>query len=98
MALPADAAVSVGQAGLGTASTGPTAPDARGAVAATFTLLGPGLPPATESGPSAVSLAQETGVEGALVFEPEAEPPLEIHGGLGFINYGTVRMEAPEAV
>jgi hypothetical protein len=74
---------------------GMTAPDAEGAVAATFTLLGPGLPDAAEAGPEAALLADAAGVSGALAFEPVADPPLEIHGGLGFINLGTMRLEAP---
>jgi len=75
---------------------GMTAPDAEGGIPATFTLLGPGLPDATVSGPDALELAEAAGVDGAIVFEPAPEPPREIHGGLGFINYGTVRLEAPE--
>lgn len=74
---------------------GMTAPRAGGAVAATFTVLGPGLPPAEAAGPEAALLAAAAGVDGAIVFEPVAEPPLEIHGGLGFYDYGTVRLEAP---
>ena len=74
---------------------GMTAPQANGAVAATFTLLGPGLPPAEAAGADAALLAEAAGVDGAVVFEPAAEPPLEIHGGLGFYDFGTVRMETP---
>lgn len=74
-----------------------TAPDAIGAVAATFTLLGPGLLDAGESGPQAAALAEALGVEGAIVFTPASEPQREVHGGLGFIQYGTIRTEAPEA-
>lgn len=74
---------------------GMTAPYAEGAVAATFTLLGPGLPDAADAGPEAARLADDAGVSGALVFEPAADPPLEIHGGLGFVNLGTMRLEAP---
>ncbi len=74
---------------------GMTAPDTHGAVAATFTLVGPGLPDAADAGPEAQALAEAAGVEGALVFEPSAQPPREVHGGLGFINYGTLRTEAP---
>ena len=33
---------------------------------------------------------------GAVAFRPAADPPREVHGGLGFINYGTLRLEAPE--
>jgi hypothetical protein len=76
---------------------GMTAPDAAGAVAATFTLLGPGLPSAAEAGPQALALAEAAGVEGAIVFTPSEEPRREVHGGLGFINYGTIRTEAPES-
>jgi len=74
---------------------GMTAPDARGGVPATFTLLGPGLPDATEAGPEAARLAEAAGVEGAIVFEPVADPPREVHGGLGFIDYGDIRLETP---
>jgi hypothetical protein len=74
---------------------GMTAPDAIGAVAATFTLLGPGRPDAAAAGPDAARLADAAGVTGALVFEPVADPPLEVHGGLGFVNLGTMRLEAP---
>jgi hypothetical protein len=76
---------------------GMTAPDAAGAVAATFTLLGPGLPPAAESGPEVVSLAEAAGADGAIVFTPAADAPLEVHGGLGFINYGNLSLAAPAA-
>jgi hypothetical protein len=75
---------------------GMTAPDAQGAVAATFTLLGPGLPGAASSGAAALELAERVDVDGAVVFRPAADPPREVHGGLGFINYGTLRLEAPE--
>lgn len=74
---------------------GMTAPDAQGAVAATFTLLGPGLPDAAAAGPEAQALAEMAGVDGAVAFEPAPQPPREVHGGLGFINYGSVRLEAP---
>ena len=74
---------------------GMTAPVASGAVAATFTLLGPGLPEAAGAGLEAALLAKEAGVDGAIVFEPASDPPTEIHGGLGFINYGTLRLETP---
>jgi hypothetical protein len=75
---------------------GMTAPDATGALAATFTLIGPGLPDAAESGPEAVALAEAVGLEGAIPFVPATEPRREVHGGLGFINYGTIHTEAPE--
>jgi hypothetical protein len=74
---------------------GMTAPAAAGAVAATFTLLGPGLPPAAEAGPAASALAEEAGVDGALVFQPAVDAPLEVHGGLGFVNYGNLSLAAP---
>ena len=75
---------------------GMTAPDAEGAVATTFTLLGPGLPDVPAGDDDAQTLAELVGVGGAVTFQPVADPPLEIHGGLGFINYGTLRLEAPE--
>jgi len=75
---------------------GMTAPDAGGAVATTFTLLGPGLPGASLSDARAQELAEAAGVSGAVVFQPEPDPPREVHAGLGFINYGTLRLEAPE--
>jgi hypothetical protein len=74
---------------------GMTAPDAAGAVAATFTLVGPGLPPAGAAGLQAYAFAQAAGVDGAVVFQPAAEPALEVHGGLGFTNYGSLSLEAP---
>jgi hypothetical protein len=74
---------------------GMTAPDTHGAVAATFTLLGPGLPDADVAGEAAARLAAAAEVEGALVFQPADSPRREVHGGLGFINYGTLRMAAP---
>lgn len=74
---------------------GMTAPDAEGAVAATFTLVGPGLPPAVEAGAQAQAFAEAAGVDGAIVFQPAAEPPLEVHAGLGFTNYGNLSFAAP---
>ena len=76
---------------------GMTAPDAVGAVAATFTLFGPGLPDAAESGPDVAALAQALGVDGAIVFAPSPQPSREVHGGLGFIQYGTIRTEATQS-
>lgn len=75
---------------------GMTAPDATGAVAATFTLLGPGLPDASLAGTAVEELAESAGASGAIVFQPAEDPPREVHAGLGFIDYGTLRMEAPE--
>jgi hypothetical protein len=75
---------------------GMTAPDAEGAVAATFTLLGPGLRDANLSGTAAERLAESVGASGSVVFRPATDPPREVHAGLGFINYGTLRLEAPE--
>lgn len=74
---------------------GMTAPDAQGAVAATFTLVGPGLPPAADAGPLVERLAEAVGEAGAVVFEPLADPRREVHAGLGFLNYGDIRLEAP---
>ena len=75
---------------------GMTAPDAAGAVAATFALPGPGLPDAGLSGGAMEDLAERVGVAGGLTFSPLADPPREVHAGLGFINYGTLRLQAPE--
>ncbi|MEX1296392.1 MAG: hypothetical protein AB1Z67_09500 [Candidatus Limnocylindrales bacterium] len=74
---------------------GMTAPDAQGGIPATFTLVGPGLPPAATAGPDALSLAREAGAEGAIAFEPDSDPPREVHGGLGFIDYGSIRLQVP---
>lgn len=74
---------------------GMTAPDAEGALATTFTVLGPGLPPPSQAGPEAVALAAAADAEGALAFEPAAEPARETHAGLGFLDYGDIRLEAP---
>ena len=76
---------------------GMTAPDAVGGLPTTFTLVGPGLPAAAEAGPAASALAEAAGVDGAVVFVPAADPPREVHAGLGFINYGTIRTEAPQS-
>jgi hypothetical protein len=76
---------------------GMTAPDAAGAVAATFTLVGPGLPAAVQSGPRAGSLARAAGTDGAIAFEPATEPTREVHGGLGFLQYGSLSLHAPES-
>jgi hypothetical protein len=75
---------------------GMTAPDATGAVAATFVLLGPGLPDVTQGDAAVQELSQRVSATGAVAFRPAIDPPLEVHAGLGFINYGTLRMEAPE--
>lgn len=74
---------------------GMTAPDAAGALAATFVLVGPGLPDATTVSDWAASLATEAGAPGAVAFLPATEPPREVHGGLGFLQYGTLRFDAP---
>lgn len=74
---------------------GMTAPDAAGALATTFVLVGPGLPDATTVSDWAASLAAEAGATGAVAFSPATDPTREIHGGLGFIQYGTLRLEAP---
>lgn len=74
---------------------GMTAPDAVGAIAASFILAGPGLPAPDPADPELGIFADVAGAEGAIRFQPVAEPPLENHAGLGFINYGTIRMEAP---
>lgn len=74
---------------------GMTAPDATGALAATFVLVGPGLPDAAGAGEWAASLAAEAGVTGAIAFVPAADPPIEQHAGLGFRQYGTLRIDAP---
>jgi hypothetical protein len=74
---------------------GMTAPDAAGGLAASFVLVGPGLPDATSVSDWAASLASEAGSSGAVAFSPATDPPREIHGGLGFLQYGTVRIEAP---
>lgn len=76
---------------------GMTAPDAAGAVAATFVLLGPGLPDVAQSDVATRELAQQVGVVGAVTFQPAADAPHEVHGGLGFINYGSLRLQAPES-
>jgi hypothetical protein len=74
---------------------GMTAPDAVGALATTFVLVGPGLPDATTVSDWAASLAAEAGATGAVAFSPATVPTREIHGGLGFLQYGTLRLEAP---
>lgn len=74
---------------------GMTAPDATGALAATFTILGPGLPPLPTDQPALTELAAAVGAEGGLDFQPAAEPALENHAGLGFWQYGTLSTEAP---
>jgi hypothetical protein len=76
---------------------GMTAPDAPGSLAATFVLLGPGLPTLPADDERLSALAAAAGAEGGLVFQPAADPPLEVHGGLGFTNYGAIRLEAPSS-
>ena len=51
------------------------------------------MPPT--SGPETARLAEAAGVEGAIAFEPATDPPREVHGGLGFIDYGDIRLETP---
>jgi len=75
---------------------GMTAPDIDGAVAATFVVLGPGLPDAGASGTVVTELADRAGVGGGVAFRPLAEPRREVHAGLGFLNYGTLQLEVPE--
>ncbi len=53
---------------------GMTAPDAAGAVAATFALLGPGLPDVALSDAAVQELAERVGVEGAVAFRPAIRP------------------------
>ncbi|MFN8620798.1 MAG: pre-peptidase C-terminal domain-containing protein [Chloroflexota bacterium] len=72
-----------------------TAPDATGTLAATFTLLGPGLPDAAGVSDWAASLASEAGVTGAVAFTPDPDPVRQVHGGLGFIQYGSISLSAP---
>lgn len=74
---------------------GMTAPIAAGEIAATFVLLGPGLPAPDPADAELVALATEAGATGALRFEPLAEPRVENHAGLGFRNYGQISMETP---
>ncbi len=74
---------------------GMTAPDAVGSLAATFLLLGPGLPDPEQAGQHAVELAAMTGAAGALPFQPVAAPIREVHAGLGFLDYGDVSLTAP---
>jgi len=75
---------------------GMTAPDASGAVAATFTLLGPGLPDVDPSDVRTRELIRLAGADGAVLFEPLEDPALEVHAGLGFVDYGSLRTQAPE--
>jgi hypothetical protein len=70
------------------------APDAVGAIATTFTLFGPGLP-ASDVDTETQALLEALGADGVYEFEPSTEPTLERHGGLGFIDYGRVRFDAP---
>ncbi len=55
----------------------------------------PGCRPPRTAGPQADAFAEAAGVDGAVVFQPAAEPPLEVHGGLGFTNYGSLSLVAP---
>jgi hypothetical protein len=70
-----------------------TAPDAAGGIPTKFTLLGPGL---GSPGGDAAALAAMVGANGALDWAPEGESERTRHAGLGFIEYGGVRMTAPE--
>lgn len=74
---------------------GMTMPDAIGGIPVTFVLAGPGLPAPDPADLEAVAVAEVAGAEGAITFEPAADAPLEIHGGLGFVNFGTIDMDAP---
>jgi len=74
---------------------GMTAPDAAGTLRATFILLGPGLPEPALAGARAAELAALVGAPGAVALEPAIEPTREVHAGLGFLDYGSVRLEAP---
>ena len=49
----------------------------------------------SDAGPQAYAFAEAAGVDGAVVFEPAADPPLEVHGGLGFTNFGNLSLAAP---
>jgi hypothetical protein len=69
-----------------------TAPDATGGIAASFDLLGPGLPaPATDVERELASLVD---AEGVVRHAPEGGER-EVHGGLGFIAWGGIRTTAP---
>jgi hypothetical protein len=74
---------------------GMTMPDAVGGIPATFILAGPGLPAPDPANVDAVAIAAVAGTEGAIAFQPVADPPLEDHAGMGFVNYGMIVMEAP---
>ncbi len=69
-----------------------TAPDAAGGIATSFTVLGPGLDaPSTED---AAALARAVGAEGAINHAAEGGER-EVHGGLGFIDWGGIQTTAP---
>jgi len=69
-----------------------TAPDAVGGIATSFTLLGPGLPaPASDT---AAALAASAEADGAIEHEATGGER-EVHGGLGFIEWGGIRSTAP---
>jgi hypothetical protein len=69
-----------------------TAPDATGGIAASFDLLGPGLPaPATAA---ERELTTVVGADGIIRHAPDGGGR-EVHGGLGFIDWGGVRTTAP---
>jgi hypothetical protein len=76
-------------------AVGMTAPDAQGALAATYVVLGPGLPDAAALGGTVAALARQAGAPGALAFQPAEEPVIENHAGLGFLDYGMLELPAP---
>jgi hypothetical protein len=69
-----------------------TRPDAVGGIPADVVVLGPGLPPPDEM---TADLAAEVGAEGALRSAAEGDPDRSVHAGLGFFEYGGVRITAP---
>jgi hypothetical protein len=73
---------------------GMTAPDVRGGIAATFVLLGPGLPVPDETDLAARALMEQAHAEGAERFLPAAVPERQDHAGLAFLNYGEIRATA----
>ena len=69
-----------------------TAPDATGGIATSFTVLGPQLP--VPAGDRDAAMARAVGADGALTHEAEGGQR-EVHGGLGFIDWGGIRTTAP---